>query len=214
MSERSGVLWRAELRAGCSAMAPMAPALAANAKLNAKLYLCSRRGQPTAAQANRSRAASGAGRQGGRAAGRGVLIEAVVDGWADAQVSAVLVLQCQAQDVGAVIHHTPSHRGREQRERDGNNTRAHEQRQPSDRQTDEPSETDQSEHQQPEHQQRQASARFLCKRVKECEGSVQKSQRGLPHATPRPSPTLSPTHPVPRALLVLCPGASSGPQGQ
>ena len=26
-----------------------------------------------------------------------------------------------------------------------------------------------------------------------------------------PSPTLSPTHPVPRGLLTLCPGASSGP---
>ena len=29
-----------------------------------------------------------------------------------------------------------------------------------------------------------------------------------------PSPTLSPTDPVPRGLLTLCPGASSGPQGQ
>jgi hypothetical protein len=29
----------------------------------------------------------------------------------------------------------------------------------------------------------------------------------------RPSPTLSPTDPVPRGLLTLCPGASSGPQG-
>jgi hypothetical protein len=28
-----------------------------------------------------------------------------------------------------------------------------------------------------------------------------------------PSPTLSPTDPVPRGLLTLCPGASSGPQG-
>jgi hypothetical protein len=32
--------------------------------------------------------------------------------------------------------------------------------------------------------------------------------------TARPSPTLSPTDPVPRGLLTLCPGASSGPQGQ
>jgi hypothetical protein len=30
---------------------------------------------------------------------------------------------------------------------------------------------------------------------------------------PVPSPTLSPTHPVPRGLLNLCPSASSGPQG-
>jgi len=29
-----------------------------------------------------------------------------------------------------------------------------------------------------------------------------------------PSPTLSPTDPVPRGLLTLCPAASSGPQGQ
>ena len=28
-----------------------------------------------------------------------------------------------------------------------------------------------------------------------------------------PSPALSPTDPVPRGLLTLCPGASSGPQG-
>jgi len=28
-----------------------------------------------------------------------------------------------------------------------------------------------------------------------------------------PSPTLSPTDPVPRGLLTLCPWASSGPQG-
>ena len=28
-----------------------------------------------------------------------------------------------------------------------------------------------------------------------------------------PSPTLSPTDPVPRSLLTVCPGASSGPQG-
>ena len=28
-----------------------------------------------------------------------------------------------------------------------------------------------------------------------------------------PSPTLSPTDPVPRGLLTLCPAASSGPQG-
>jgi len=38
-----------------------------------------------------------------------------------------------------------------------------------------------------------------------------------PTSTPSgcmPSPTLSPTDPVPRGLLTLCPGASSGPQGQ
>ena len=29
-----------------------------------------------------------------------------------------------------------------------------------------------------------------------------------------PEPTLSPTHPVPRGLLTLCPAASSGPQGR
>ena len=34
------------------------------------------------------------------------------------------------------------------------------------------------------------------------------------HQEPAPSPTLPPTDPVPRGLLTLCPGASSGPQGQ
>ena len=32
-------------------------------------------------------------------------------------------------------------------------------------------------------------------------------------AAASPSPTLSPTHPVPRGLLTLCPAARSGPQG-
>ena len=31
------------------------------------------------------------------------------------------------------------------------------------------------------------------------------------YAACAPSPTLSPTDPVPRGLLTLCPGASSGP---
>ena len=41
------------------------------------------------------------------------------------------------------------------------------------------------------------------------------ARRALAHAPPAclPSPTLSPTDPVPRGLLTLCPWASSGPQG-
>jgi len=34
-----------------------------------------------------------------------------------------------------------------------------------------------------------------------------------PHLPILPSPTLSPTDPVPRGLLTLCPWGSSGPQG-
>jgi hypothetical protein len=49
------------------------------------------------------------GRGGARGSGQGVLVEAVVDGGAHAQVRAVLVLQCQPQDVGAVPS-PPTHR--------------------------------------------------------------------------------------------------------
>ena len=44
-----------------------------------------------------------------------------------------------------------------------------------------------------------------------CEHSSMRVRTARSHA---PSPTLSPTDPVPRGLLTPCPAASSGPQGQ
>ena len=47
----------------------------------------------------------------------------------------------------------------------------------------------------------------------ECILEVPPSTPGAPLALQVPSPALSPTDPVPRCLLTLCPWASSGPQG-
>ena len=54
---------------------------------------------------------------------------------------------------------------------------------------------------------------LLLEERQEEQRQAQAIQQVIPHAPILPSPTLTPTDPVPRGLLTLCPWASSGAQG-